>query len=149
MQIFVVYKEGFVQMHMQRLKHPCAPLHVLGLEIIWYRFKTSRHGLQRSPIHLSPLPSLPLGALRQRAEWSRAVCGDSDIHHMQWIINEHHLAHTTGARSSNRLLHDDSLSLSPSLHPTPCLSLFHCLSHPSSPTFPTHITPTQLLSHVL
>lgn len=61
---------------------------------------------------LPPPTSLPPGAPRQRAEWSRAVCGDSDIHRMQWIINEHHLVHTTGEHSSNRLLQDVSPSFS-------------------------------------
>lgn len=41
------------------------------------------HTAERGPTQFSPPPSLPPGALRQRAEWSRAVCSDSDIHRMQ------------------------------------------------------------------
>lgn len=64
-------------------------------------------------LYSSPYPpSLPPGALKQRAEWSRAVLGDSDIHPMQWIINEHHLVHTTGEHSSNGWLQEASLSCS-------------------------------------
>lgn len=91
-----------------------------------------------------PPTSLPPGALRQRAEWSRAVCGDSDIHRMQWIINEHHLVHTTGEHCSNRLLHDVSLSPSLSLSSSVChsfiVSLTCPLTLPLPPLFP-HILP--------
>lgn len=118
-------------------------------------FKTPQHShtAYRSPIQLTPPPTLPPGALRQRAEWSRAVRGDSDIHRMQWIINEHHLVHTTGEHSSNRWLQDVSLSFSLSLCQTRSRSLFrdffHLFSRLSFHTFPTYNTATQLLSRFL
>jgi len=86
--------------------HPC---YLLCLENLWISFKTqpstSTYCLMQP--HTFPLPpSLPPGAPRQRAQRSRAVCGGSDIHLMQWIIYEHHLVHTTGEHNSNRLLWD-------------------------------------------
>lgn len=111
------------------------------------------HTLLIEVLYSSPHPpSLPPGALRHRAEWSRAVCGDSDIHRMQWIINEHHLVHTTGEHSSDRWLQyvSRSFSLSLSLCLTHSLSLLGNFSHLfprfSFHAFPTHITTTQLLS---
>lgn len=84
------------------------------------------------------LPHLCPGALRHGAE----LCGDSDIHRMQWIINEHHLVHTTGEHSSNRLLQDGFFYLSTQHYVSPCLTCFLILYFPVFPhTF------IQLLSH--
>ena len=135
-------------MHMHKLGRPHVRMCVAFTDtVIPFENPTPwrRHAALCSHIQLSPPPSLPPGALRQRAEWSRAVCGDSDIHRMQWIINEHHLVHTTGEHSSNRLLRDGSLPL---FLPVPRTgSHFFTVSFTYCPTLPSPIFPHKLPPH--
>lgn len=108
-----------VKTYCDAVSKPCN-IHILLIEVLY----SSPHP-----------PSLPPGALRHRAEWSRAVCGDSDIHRMQWIINEHHLVHTTGEHSSTRWLQYVSRSFSLSL----------ALPNTQSLTFGQFLSPVPLL----
>lgn len=120
-------------MQVQKLGHPHVHLTYVWCAVFRDTVMLFQKPRNNEVLYSSPHPHLCPQVHWGRAEWSRAVCGDSDIHRMQWIINEHHLVHTTGEHSSNRLLQDDSLSpshtlsltFSPSISPVLSPSLSH------------------------